>query len=437
MNAKHIEIRRWWRDAVIYQVYVRNFLDSADDGIGELAGVRAGLSYRNMLGVDGIRLSRFHPSPRHDHGYDVAEGCDIAPLFGDLAEFGLLMADVHRHGIKVLLDIVPSHCSGEHPWFREALASASGSPVRARLHFADGHGANSSELPHSWHAMEHAERNGRERRVTGEVSVPTTEGQAKYLRPGGLHRAFFFDLLGALWGTDAFRKVISEAMQETAASTVTWVLNNHDQVRAVTRYGAPAAEVGGLGARARTAALLISALPGSASIDQGEGLGLIDDVLTHPIFPRTGSRARIRGGCGCRRTDPVRPFGFTRCRGGQGVAAAAGVPEGTSMMMRRRTTLLTGCTTPALTLGAGTCGGGPHSTGGGDRRSTARPSSWPASGPAPSKELAGHRGSRPRIGPSEHVQPRGRLRRPGASSLNTSSPRLAPRHCGQSEACGL
>ncbi|MFB7507233.1 alpha-amylase family glycosyl hydrolase, partial [Streptomyces broussonetiae] len=114
MLSKH----DWWRDAVIYQVYVRSFLDSTGDGVGDLAGVRAGLPYLKKLGVDGIWLSPFYPSPQHDHGYDVADYCGVDPLFGDLAEFDLLTAAAHRLGIKVLLDIVPNHCSSEHPWFR-------------------------------------------------------------------------------------------------------------------------------------------------------------------------------------------------------------------------------------------------------------------------------------------------------------------------------
>src|ERR1700756_5773828 len=78
------EARQWWRDALIYQVYVRSFLDSTGDGIGDLAGVRAGLPYLKKLGVDGIWLSPFYPSPQHDHGYDVADYCGVDPLFGDL-----------------------------------------------------------------------------------------------------------------------------------------------------------------------------------------------------------------------------------------------------------------------------------------------------------------------------------------------------------------
>ncbi|MYR59151.1 alpha-glucosidase, partial [Streptomyces sp. SID625] len=144
---------RWWRDAVIYQVYVRSFLDSTGDGVGDLAGVRAGLPYLRKLGVDGVWLSPFYRSPQHDHGYDVADYCDVDPVFGDLDEFDRLMTAARQLGVKVLLDIVPNHCSSEHPWFREALGSAPGSPARARFHFADGRGPDGAEPPNNWHAM--------------------------------------------------------------------------------------------------------------------------------------------------------------------------------------------------------------------------------------------------------------------------------------------
>ena len=122
---------RWWRDAVIYQVYGRSFLDSTGDGIGDLAGVRAGLPYLKTLGLDGIWLSPFYSSPQHDHGYDVADYCDVDPVFGDLAEFDLLVSAARRLGVKVLLDIVPNHCSSEHPWFREASSRSSGTSCKA------------------------------------------------------------------------------------------------------------------------------------------------------------------------------------------------------------------------------------------------------------------------------------------------------------------
>ncbi|MCR8575680.1 glycoside hydrolase family 13 protein [Streptomyces sp. Isolate_219] len=429
--------QHWWRDAVIYQVYVRSFLDSTGDGIGDLAGVRTGLPYLKKLGVDGIWLSPFYPSPQHDHGYDVADYRDVDPVYGDLAEFDLLVADAHRLGLKVLLDIVPNHCSSEHPWFRAALADGPGSQARSLFHFADGRGEDGELPPNNWRAMfggpawsrvkeasgeegqwylhmftpeqpdlnwrnpavgadfdsvlrfwldrgvdgfridvaaglfkhpelpdspdpsadertrdsvnplawnqpevhqvwrdwralceEYTSRDGRDRLLVGEVSVRTPSEQAAYVRPDELHQAFFFHLLTARWDIGTFRKVISEALTDIAGtgSTVTWVLNNHDQVRTVTRYatdpgGAERTESAGeLGpARARAAALLMLALPGAAYVYQGEELGLPevvdlpDEVLTDPIYHRTGSREHIRDGCRVPLpwSGHASPFGFT------------------------------------------------------------------------------------------------------------------------------
>jgi alpha-glucosidase len=109
----------WWRDAVLYQVYVRSFADSDGSGVGDLPGIRAKLPYLRDLGVDGIWLTPFYPSPGADHGYDVSDYRDVDPQFGTLADFDALVADAHALGMRLIVDIVPNHCSIEHPWFRE------------------------------------------------------------------------------------------------------------------------------------------------------------------------------------------------------------------------------------------------------------------------------------------------------------------------------
>ncbi|MYT30315.1 MULTISPECIES: glycoside hydrolase family 13 protein [unclassified Streptomyces] len=435
--------QRWWRDAVIYQVYVRSFRDTTGDGTGDLAGVRGGLPYLKRLGVDGIWLSPFFPSPQHDHGYDVADYREVDPTYGDLDEFDHLVADAHRLGLKVLLDIVPNHCSSEHPWFQAALEEGPGGPSRALFHFADGLGESGELPPNNWRAMfggpawsrvteedgtpgqwylhmftpeqpdlnwrnpdvaadfdkvlrfwldrgvdgfridvaaglfkhpelpdspdpaadertrdsvnplawnqpevhqvwrdwralceEYTARDGHDRLLVGEVSVRTPGEQAAYVRPDELHQAFFFHLLTARWDVDLFRGVISEALTDIAdtGSTVTWVLNNHDQVRTVTRYaGGPGTPEAALGpARARAAALLMLALPGAAYVYQGEELGLPevddlpDEVLTDPIFHRTGSRQHVRDGCRVPLpwSGEAAPYGFST-----GEAARTWLPQ--------------------------------------------------------------------------------------------------------------
>jgi alpha-glucosidase len=104
----------WWHDAVVYQVYVRSFADSNGDGVGDLEGIRAKLPYLSELGVDAVWITPFYPSPMHDHGYDVANYCDIDPLFGALDDFDKLLVDAHALGLRVIVDIVPNHTSNEH-----------------------------------------------------------------------------------------------------------------------------------------------------------------------------------------------------------------------------------------------------------------------------------------------------------------------------------
>ena len=114
----------WWRGATIYQIYPRSFMDSNGDGIGDLPGITQRLPYVASLGVDAIWISPFFVSPMKDFGYDVADYCDVDPIFGTLADFDALTAEAHRLGLKVLIDQVYSHTSDEHPWFAESRASS-------------------------------------------------------------------------------------------------------------------------------------------------------------------------------------------------------------------------------------------------------------------------------------------------------------------------
>jgi alpha-glucosidase len=114
----------WWQTGVIYQIYPRSFQDSNADGIGDLPGILRRLDYlSNTLGVDAVWLSPIYPSPMHDFGYDVADYCGIYPLFGDMEDFDRLLAETHKRGLKLILDLVPNHTSDEHPWFLESRAS--------------------------------------------------------------------------------------------------------------------------------------------------------------------------------------------------------------------------------------------------------------------------------------------------------------------------
>ena len=140
----------WWATGVVYQIYVRSFADANGDGIGDLGGIRSRLGYLAELGVDGVWLNPCYPSPQHDHGYDVADYTSIEPDYGDLAMFDALVAEAHALDIRVLMDIVPNHCSNEHAWFRASVAAGPGSMERARFWFRDGKGAGGSEAPNNW-----------------------------------------------------------------------------------------------------------------------------------------------------------------------------------------------------------------------------------------------------------------------------------------------
>ncbi|MER5812426.1 glycoside hydrolase family 13 protein [Streptomyces sp. NPDC002033] len=388
----------WWRDAVIYQVYVRSFADSDGDGVGDLRGVRERLPHLARLGVDAVWLTPFYVSPQADGGYDVADYRAVDPLFGNLADADDLVRAAHELNLRVIVDVVPNHTSERHPWFRAALADEPG--ARARYLFRPGRGADGAQPPNDWESVfggpawtrvpdgawylhlfapeqpdldwDHPEVAeefasvlrfwldlgvdgfrvdvahgmvkapglpdiGRGAQATligteplpffdqdgvhailrswrrlldsyggGRIGVaeawaPTSERLALYVRPDELHQAFNFRFLNCPWDPAAMRTVIDESLAATASvgAPTTWVLSNHDVVRHVTRYGGGARGL----ARARAAALLMLALPGSAYVYQGEELGLPevtdlpDEVRQDPAFHRTTGQDGLRDGC--------------------------------------------------------------------------------------------------------------------------------------------
>ncbi|MGH9213329.1 MAG: alpha-amylase family glycosyl hydrolase [Acidimicrobiales bacterium] len=135
-------------DAVIYQIYPRSFCDTSGDGVGDLGGIRRHLDHLSWLGVDALWLSPIFPSPMADHGYDVADYCDVDPLFGSLAELDQLVAEAHVRGLRVVLDWVPNHSSDQHPWF-VASRSSRDDPKRDWYLWVDG---QPERPPTDWNA---------------------------------------------------------------------------------------------------------------------------------------------------------------------------------------------------------------------------------------------------------------------------------------------
>jgi alpha-glucosidase len=401
----------WWRSAVIYEVYVRSFADANGDGIGDLPGIRAHLPYLRDLGVDGLWLTPFQPSPGADHGYDVSDYTDVDPQFGTLADFDALVEGAHELGLRVVIDIVPNHTSSEHPWFRNAVSDPH-HPDRARyvfrpgrdggppnnwtsafggsawtldersgeyyLHFfapeqpdLDWHNAAvqadfedvlrfwldrgidgfridvaqalfkaqdlhdmEEPVPRTWHAdwvtainqpeLHPLYRRWRaianeypgDRMFVGEIVLKDLDTVARYVRPDQLQLAFNFALLHDEWDAQAMRDTIDRTLTAFDAVTApsTWVFENHDVTRLPTRYG------GGEDGRrrARAAALLLLALPGTAFIYEGQELGLEevelrDEERRDPIFFRTNGVRKGRDGCRVPMPWDTTPpgFGFT------------------------------------------------------------------------------------------------------------------------------
>ncbi|CAN7696803.1 alpha-glucosidase [Neorhizobium sp. LjRoot104] len=112
--------RKWWHTATVYQVYPRSFCDLNGDGIGDIPGIASKLDYLRSLGIDVIWLSPIYRSPMDDNGYDISDYQDIAPEFGTLADFDMLVAEAKKRDIGIVLDLVVNHTSDEHPWFVES-----------------------------------------------------------------------------------------------------------------------------------------------------------------------------------------------------------------------------------------------------------------------------------------------------------------------------
>ena len=139
----------WWRSAVLYHIYPRSFQDSNGDGVGDLKGITSRLEYLASLGVDGLWLSPVYPSPHYDHGYDIADYYGVDPLFGTSADLEELIAEAHRRGLKIVLDMVLNHTSHLHPWFQGAV-KGNKTPTRDFYVWRKGRGKHGELPPNNW-----------------------------------------------------------------------------------------------------------------------------------------------------------------------------------------------------------------------------------------------------------------------------------------------
>jgi alpha-glucosidase len=333
----------WWRSASIYQIYPRSFADSDGDGLGDLPGITHRLAQLESLSLDAIWLSPFYASPQKDAGYDVSDYCAVDPRFGTLDDFDALLAEAHRLGMRVLIDLVPNHTSDQHAWFQAALAAGPGSEERSRYLFRDGTGVSGEIPPNNWtsvfggpawerviapdgtpeqwylHLFDVSQPDldwtsewvraqfrdilrfwlrrgvdgfrvdvahglvkkaglpdftapahpndiptadypywaqpgvheiyrdwhdvllefGPDRILCAEAWVEPLDNLANWVRPDEMQQAFNFTFLEAPWSASAIGSAIRDSIEafDRVGSVATWVLSNHDVIRAASRLG--------------------------------------------------------------------------------------------------------------------------------------------------------------------------------------------------------
>ncbi len=138
--------KKWWKEAVVYQIYWRSFYDSNGDGYGDLQGVLSKLDYIKQLGIDVIWLNPFYESPDRDNGYDISNYYGIMEKAGDMDIFEKLIEEIHNRGLKVIMDLVVNHTSDQHPWFLESKSSRN-NPKRGWYIW---HDSKNGQAPNNW-----------------------------------------------------------------------------------------------------------------------------------------------------------------------------------------------------------------------------------------------------------------------------------------------
>ncbi|MFA5034112.1 MAG: alpha-amylase family glycosyl hydrolase, partial [bacterium] len=129
-NAHWMEDPLWFKDAVIYELHIKAFFDSDNNGTGDFTGLIQKLDYLQDLGVNTLWLLPFYPSPMRDDGYDISDYRNIHPEYGTMANFKQFVKEAHRRGLKVITEMVINHTSDQHPWFQAARRAPEGSSKR-------------------------------------------------------------------------------------------------------------------------------------------------------------------------------------------------------------------------------------------------------------------------------------------------------------------
>lgn len=137
---------KWWKEAVVYQIYPRSFKDSDGDGIGDLKGIISKLDYVKSLGIDAVWLNPIYTSPNDDNGYDISNYREIMADFGTMEDFDLLLKEMHKRNIKLIMDLVVNHSSDEHEWFKQSRSSRD-NPYRDYYHWWP---AEKGKPPYRW-----------------------------------------------------------------------------------------------------------------------------------------------------------------------------------------------------------------------------------------------------------------------------------------------
>ena len=138
--------RKWWKESVFYQIYPRSFYDSNGDGIGDIPGITAKLDYLMELGADALWLCPVYDSPQDDNGYDIRDYRAIDPVFGTMEDFDILLSEVHKRGMRLIMDMVVNHTSDEHKWFQQAISDPN-SKYRDYYFIRKG---NDGKPPNNW-----------------------------------------------------------------------------------------------------------------------------------------------------------------------------------------------------------------------------------------------------------------------------------------------